>query len=100
MQIGFSAFVDIIGFRAVLAAAFLPALTLMTYLPGRYDVFPFDTTGAFGVFARNVATTGQIDPFAGVLAAAIEFGGLRRIQAPADFLGFTEGARSVGVCGK
>ncbi|BAK12522.1 hypothetical protein PAJ_2442 [Pantoea ananatis AJ13355] len=59
MQVGFDT--AIVGiFAAIFAAAVLPALTLMAELPGGHHVFPLDTCGAVGIFARLVATAVQI----------------------------------------
>ena len=49
--------------------------------------------------ARNVAAGFQVDPVTRVLAAAIELSGLRSVEFPGDFLGFTEGTWGLGVGG-
>ncbi|MNN56594.1 hypothetical protein D3C81_1715340 [compost metagenome] len=97
MQVGFGAFVHLVMLRALLAPAALPTLALMADLPGGYDVFPLDARRALGILARGIAAGRQVDLVTLVFAAAIEFGRLRRIELPGDFLGLLEGARGVGL---
>ncbi|MNR15967.1 hypothetical protein D3C85_1325300 [compost metagenome] len=97
MQIGLGLLVGRIVPRTVLTSAFLPALALVTNLPGRNDVFPLDARGALGIFTRHVATRCEVHLVAGVFAAAIKLGGLGRVQLPGDFLGFVEGAGRIGL---
>lgn len=99
VQVSFSALEDGVGARAVLASAVLPALALMADLPGRDNVLPLDARRPVGVFTRNVAAGFQVDPVTRVLAAAIELSGLRGVEFPGDFLGFTEGTWGLGVGG-
>jgi len=82
---------------AVLTPSLLPALALMADLPRWNDVFPFNACGAVGIFAWNIAASFQIHPVAGVLAAAIELGGLWGVELPGDFLGFAESSGRLGV---
>lgn len=97
MQVGLGALENLVVPGAVLAPTVLPALPLMTDLPGRDDVFPLDARGTLDVLARFVAAALEVDLIAVVLAAAIELGRLRRIELPRNLLGFAEGARGIGL---
>lgn len=99
VQVGFGPLVDRVLAGAVLAPAILPALALMADLPGRNNVFPFNTCRPVGVFARDIAAGFQVYPVAVVFAAAIELRGLRFIQFPGDFLGFAECLGGLGLSG-
>lgn len=47
-------------FRALFAAAILPALTLVAERPGRHHVFPFDAIRPVGIFTHLIATGGEV----------------------------------------
>jgi len=98
MQIRLGPLIDRVVAGALLAPALLPALALMTDLPGRDNMLPFDAGGAIGVLARYISAGREVHPVAGVFAPAVELGGLRRIEFPGDFLGFVEGARRTSLC--
>lgn len=97
MQIRLSLLIGRIVARAILAASLLPALALVTDLPGWNNVFPLDARRAFGIFTRHITAGREIHPVTGVFAAAIKFGGLWGVQLPGNFLGFVEGARCVSL---
>ena len=98
MQVGLCNFVDRVVAGAVFSAAALPALALVTNLPGRNDVFPLDTCCSIGILARDITTGFEVDQVAGVLAPTIELGGLWRVEFPGDLFGFTEGLRRSSMC--
>lgn len=99
VQVGFGALEHIVIARAVLAPTVLPALALVPDLPGRNNMLPLDARGAAGVLAGDITAGLQVHAVAGVFAAAIELGGLRRIELPGDFLGFAEGSGRLRVGG-
>jgi len=71
-------------------------LALMTDLPGRNDMFPFDARRAIGVLARRIAAAFQVYTVTLEAAAAIKLNGLAFIEAPANLLGLVE---TLGRCG-
>lgn len=97
VQVGFGALESLVIARAVLAPAVLPTLALMPDLPGRNDVLPFDSCRTVGVLTWDVAAGFQVHTVAGVLATAIELGGLWGVEFPGDFLGFAERPRCLGM---
>ena len=99
VQVGFRALEDSIGTRAVFASAVLPALALMPDLPSRDNMLPLDACGPVRVLTWDVAAGFQVYPVTRVFAAAIELSGLRGVEFPGDFLGFTEGTWGLGVGG-
>lgn len=99
VQVGLCTLEHIIAARTVLASTVLPALALMSDLPGWNDMLPFDACGTVGIFAWDVPAGFQIHPVAGVFTAAVKLCGLWGIELPGDFLGLAEGSRRLGVGG-
>ncbi|MNI82845.1 hypothetical protein D3C73_1396000 [compost metagenome] len=66
-------------FGAIFTSTVLPALALMTKLPGRNHVFPFNTAGAVFVFPHFIAAGFEVnDPFFALpvnFTAAVEIAG-------------------------
>ena len=100
MQVRFGALEHFIIACAVLASTLLPALALMSDLPGRNNVLPLDARRAVGVFAWNVATGFQVYAIACVFASAIELSGLWCVELPGNFFRFAERAGRLGVGGE
>lgn len=99
MKVRFRNFVDRVIAGAVFSTSALPALTLVANLPGWNDVLPLDTGCPGGIFARDVATGFKVDPVASVLAATVKLRGLRCVEFPGGFFGFTKcfWGRSLGT---
>jgi len=97
MQVGFGlAEYRVLG-GALLASALLPALTLMADHPRWNDMFPFDSLGALGLLARDIAAAVEIDPIALESATAIKIHRVFGIDRPGDLFGFTESTWCIGL---